>query len=264
MAALVERYGPWALIAGGSEGVGAALARQLAAQGFNLVLLARKPGPLEELATEIRAMGRDVRTLSLDLARPDAVDAARKLTDDIAVGLLVFMAGAGHRIAPFHDYPLAEWATTLNCNVTGQASFAHHYGALMRERGKGGIVLVSSMAGLAGSGSMAIYTAAKAFSITFAEALWYELKPAGVDALALVLGATRTPAMARTGLNLDHPDFPAADPDDVAAECLAHLGDGPVWFASGTGPSADHIRALPIRDAVVQMSQSTASMAGGD
>lgn len=264
MAALVERYGPWALIAGGSEGVGAALARQLAAQGFNLVLLARKPGPLEELTTEIRAMGREVRTLSLDLARPDAVDEARKLTDDIAVGLLVFMAGAGHRIAPFHDYPLAEWATTLNCNVTGQASFAHHYGALMRERGKGGIVLVSSMAGLAGSGSMAIYTAAKAFSITFAEALWYELKPAGVDALALVLGATRTPAMARTGLNMDHPDFPAADPDDVAAECLAHLGDGPVWFASGTGPSAAHIRAMPIRDAVVQMSQSTASMAGND
>jgi short-subunit dehydrogenase len=264
MAALVERYGPWALIAGGSEGVGASLARQLAAQGFNLVLLARKPGPLEDLATEIRAMGREVRTLSLDLARPDAVNEARKLTDDIAVGLLVFMAGAGHRIAPFHDYPLAEWATTLNCNVTGQASFAHHYGALMRQRGKGGIVLVSSMAGLAGSGSMAIYTAAKAFSITFAEALWYELKPAGVDALALVLGATRTPAMVRTGLNLDHPDFPAADPDDVAAECLAHLGDGPVWFASGTGPSAQHIRAMPIRDAVVQMSQSTASMAGPD
>ena len=264
MAALVERYGPWALIAGGSEGVGASLARQLAAQGFNLVLLARKPGPLEELAAEIRATSREVRTLLLDLARPDAVDEARKLTDDIAVGLLVFMAGAGHRIAPFHDYPLAEWATTLNCNVTGQASFAHHYGALMRERGKGGIVLVSSMAGLAGSGNMAIYTAAKAFSITFAEALWYELQPAGVDALALVLGATRTPAMARTGLNMDHPDFPAADPDDVAAECLAHLGDGPVWFASGTGPSADHIRAMPIRDAVVQMSQSTASMAGGD
>ena len=261
---LVERYGPWALIAGGSEGVGASLARQLAAQGFNLVLFARKEGPLGELAAEIRAMGREVRTLSLDLSRPDAIGEARKLTDDIAVGLLVFMAGAGHRIAPFLDHPLSEWATTLNCNVSGQTSFAHHYGSLMRERGKGGIVLVSSMAGLAGAGSMAIYTAAKAFSITFAEALWYELQPAGVDALALVLGATRTPAMARTGLKMDHPDFPAADPDDVAAECLAHLGDGPVWFASGTGPSAEHIRALPIRDAVVQMSQSTASMAPTD
>ena len=261
MTALVERYGPWALIAGGSEGVGASLARQLAAAGFNLVLLARKEGPLDALAADVRALGREVRTLSLDLARPDALEQARTLTDDIAVGLLVFMAGAGHRIAPFHDYPLEEWTTTLNCNVTGQASFAHHYGALMKQRGTGGIVLVASMAGMAGSGSMAIYTAAKAFSITFAEALWYELKPFGVDALSLVLGATKTPAMARTGLKMDHPDFPAADPDDVAAECLAHLGDGPVWFASGTAASADHIRAMPIRDAVVRMSEATASMA---
>ncbi|OCC25526.1 hypothetical protein MB02_02515 [Croceicoccus estronivorus] len=262
---LVDRYGDWALIAGGSEGVGESFARQLAAAGLNLVLIARNPGPLDALAADIRqSIGREVRTLALDLSRPDAIDEARKLTDDVAVGMLIFMAGAGHRVEDFHAVPLEEWLTTLNCNVHGQTAFAHHYGGLMKQRGKGAMVLVGSMAGLAGSARLAVYSAAKAYSTTLAEALWYELRPHGVDVLALVLTATRTPAMARMGLDMDHPDFPAAEPDDVAAEGLAHLADGPVWIASGAAAHGDHIRSLSRRDAVIEMSRNTASISDQD
>lgn len=261
MTTLPERYGPWALIAGGSEGVGESLARQLAAAGMNLVLLARKTGPLEALADSIRTTaGREVRTASVDLSRPDALAQARKLTDDVEIGMLVFMAGAGHRVADFHSVALDEWMATLDCNVHGQTAFAHHYGGLMKARGKGAIVLVGSMAGLAGSAKLAVYSAAKAYSATLAEALWYELKPHGVDVLALTLSATKTPAMARMGLDLDHPDFPAADPDDVAAEALAHLADGPVWYASGNAERAAHVRGLSRREAVTEMSRGTASI----
>jgi uncharacterized protein len=70
----LERYGPWALIVGGSEGIGAEVAHQLAAQGFALVLVARKAGPLEELAAELRRAGAEVRTASVDLSQNDALD----------------------------------------------------------------------------------------------------------------------------------------------------------------------------------------------
>ena len=78
-----------ALVIGGSEGVGAAFARKLAIAGFKLVLVARKPGPLEEVATELRASGAEVRVLSADLSQPDALDEVRTVTDDVEVGLLI-------------------------------------------------------------------------------------------------------------------------------------------------------------------------------
>ena len=89
-----DRYGPWAVIAGGSEGVGASFARQLAEHGINLVLVARKPDPLEETATAVRGRGVEVRTLSLDLLDADMLARVREVTDDVEVGLLVFNAGA--------------------------------------------------------------------------------------------------------------------------------------------------------------------------
>ncbi|MBU6269508.1 MAG: SDR family NAD(P)-dependent oxidoreductase, partial [Sphingomonadales bacterium] len=76
----LNRYGPWALVIGGSEGVGAAFARMLAADGFKLVLVARKPGPLEELAAELRSGGAEVRTVSANLAHADVLDVVRKAT----------------------------------------------------------------------------------------------------------------------------------------------------------------------------------------
>src|SRR3954453_19804677 len=92
----LNKYGPWALVIGGSEGVGAAFARQLAADGFKLVLVARKPGPLEELAAELRGKGAEVRVLSADLSKSDVLDRVRTVTDDIEIGLLVYNAGANN------------------------------------------------------------------------------------------------------------------------------------------------------------------------
>ena len=83
-----NQYGPWVVIAGGSEGVGAAFADELSRAGLNLVLIARKPGPLEETADKVRANGVEVRTLSLDLLADDAMDQIRKVTDDLD-GLVV-------------------------------------------------------------------------------------------------------------------------------------------------------------------------------
>ena len=76
----LQRYGPWALIVGGSEGIGAAFARKLAGHGFKVVLVARKPDPLESLAAELRAAGTEVRTVSTDLSEPGVLDQVREAT----------------------------------------------------------------------------------------------------------------------------------------------------------------------------------------
>jgi short-subunit dehydrogenase len=90
----LEKYGPWALIIGGSEGIGSSFARKLAAKKFNVALVARRTQPLDEVATELRPTGVQVRTLSADLSGPDALEKVRTITDDIEIGCLIYVAGA--------------------------------------------------------------------------------------------------------------------------------------------------------------------------
>lgn len=228
-----ERYGPWAVIAGGSEGVGSAFATQLAGDGFNLVLLARKPVPLEETAIACRALGVEVRTLGVDLTAPDAVEAVLAETSDVEVGLLILNAGANTHSAEFLDGDLDAFAQVVTLNVTTPLALVHHYGTAMRARGRGGIVLVGSMASYMGSTHHTVYGGVKAFSRIFAESLWLELREHGVDVLELVLGVTRTPAMERVGLDFEVPGMKVAEPADVAREGLENLANGPVHIAAG-------------------------------
>jgi short-subunit dehydrogenase len=225
------KYGPWALIVGGSEGVGAAFARKLAASGFKLVLVARKLAPLQELAAELSRGGTDVRIASVDLSRPDALEQVRAATDDVEIGLLVYNAGANNIRGNFVELEPSVFRSVIAITVTGQSEFARHYGALMCARGRGGMILAGSLSGYMGSPSLAAYTGAKAFSRVFSEALWAECAPKGVDVLHLNIGFTATPAMERLGIDLSA----AAAPETVAQEGLDHIADGPVWIAGGEG-----------------------------
>ena len=155
----LSKYGPWALVTGGSEGVGAAFARMLAAAGFKLVLVARKPGPLEELAADLRGGGAEVRTLSADLSKPDALERVRAVTDDIEIGLLVYNAGANSVRGNFVDLPAEVTDAVIGVNVLGQVSFARHYGGLMCTRKRGGMILTGSLGGYMGSPQVTTYCA---------------------------------------------------------------------------------------------------------
>lgn len=229
----LRRHGPWAVIAGGSEGVGAAFAHQLAEAGFHLVLLARKSAPLDQTAEHARALGVQVRTLSVDLTAPGALDRIRALTDDLEVGLLVYNAGANTYGHEFVTGDLAGFEKVISLNITAQLELVHHFGALMRARGRGGLLLIGSLAGFLGSAQISVYAAVKAFCRVFAEGLWLELRDHNVDVLEYVLGVTRTPAMVRAGLNLDLPGMHVSEPEDVARQALAKLGDGPVQITEG-------------------------------
>lgn len=246
-----NHYGPWAVIAGGSEGVGSAFADSLAQAGINVVLIARKSDPLEETANKVRAHGVQVRTLSLDLLLPDAVAQIRQVTDDLEIGLLIFNAGANSYGHEFVTSELDKVQGVIDLNITRQLELAQHFGAKMKERGRGGIMLLGSLAGYLGSEQQSIYGAAKAFSRVFAEGLWLELKPFGVHVVELVLGVTRTPAMERAGLRFDIPGLNVAEAEDVAREGLDHLADGPVWIAGGNYKAAQQRSGFP-RDVMVQ------------
>lgn len=226
-------YGPWVVIAGGSEGVGAEFARLLAAAGLNLVLLARKPGPLEETAQKCRAHGVEVRTLAVDLVDPSAVDGLIDATADLEVGLLIYNAGANTCSEQFLDGDLTDFQRVIDLNIGAAMRVVQHYGRPMRDRRRGGILLVGSMAGYLGSVRHTVYGGVKAFGRIFAEGLWLELRDYNVHVLELVLGVTRTPSMERVGLNFDIPGMRVAEPVDVARDGLEQLPNGPVYIAGG-------------------------------
>jgi len=239
MSVSVARHGPWAVIAGGSEGVGAAFATQLAEAGLNLVLLARKPGPLEATAAAARALGVEVRTLSVDLTEADAADRIRAVTDDVEVGLLVYNAGANTYGHEFVTGDLDRFRRVVDLNITAQMALVRLFGEPMKQRRRGGLLLVGSLAGYLGAAQISVYAAAKAFGRIFAEGLWVEMREYEVDVLEFVLGVTRTPAMERAGLAFDVPGLHVSEPDDVARQALAALGEGPVQVAAGNERTAE-------------------------
>lgn len=250
MATDLKKYGPWALITGGSEGVGAEAARQLAADGFKLVLVARKPEPLEALKAQLEAGGTEVRVKSVDLSADDALAQVRAITDDIEVGLLFYNAGANSVRGDFVELDRAITQQVINVNVIGQSDFARHYGKLMCDRGRGGIVLTGSTGGYSGSATIAVYAAVKAYSRVFSEGLWLECGAKGVDVVHLCIGFTATPAMERLGLPIEF----AETSQEVARQGLENLANGPVWVVStkGTIDNARSANQFEDRAAVVR------------
>lgn len=257
-----DQYGPWAVIAGGSEGVGTAFAHQLADAGFNLVLLARKPEPLEETAEQARAKGVQVRTLALDLLADDALERLREVTDPLDVGLLVFNAGAGAYASEFVESDLAMVSRTVDLNIASQLTLTHHFGRRFKERGRGGILLMGSISGYLGSERISFYGASKAFSRIFAEGLWLELAPHGVHVLHVVPGAIRTPALGRLGLNLDMPGLNLADPADIAREGLERLDQGPLWITTGNVDAVQKQSGLARKELLLEAAERFRKMSG--
>jgi short-subunit dehydrogenase len=227
----VKKYGPWALIVGGSNGTGEAFARKLAAQGFKVVITARRTGPLEALAQDLRSQGAEVRTVSVDMTKPDALAKTRAVTDDIEVGLLIYNAGVVGGPDDFIKQDPEQYRGYVGLNVLGQADFAHHYGGLMCGRGRGGIIMVGSSASYMGSPGLTVYCGVKAFSRIFTEGLWFESEKYGVDVLHLALGFTDTPTIQQLGLDTKY----AQSPDAAAQEGLDNIANGPVWIAGGPG-----------------------------
>lgn len=253
---IASRYGGWAVVAGASEGLGVAFATALAAGGSNLVLLARRADRLASVAERIRAAHRvEVRTAGCDLGHPDLPDALAAHTRGLDVGVAVYNA-AFAPVGGFVERPLEDLLRVVDVNVRGPLVFARSLAPAMIERGRGALVLMSSLAGFQGSPRLATYAATKAFNTVLGEGLWSELRPHGVDVVVSCAGAIRTPGYARASGG----DAPGTlDGDVVAAETLAALGRGPTVVPGATNKVARFVlgRMLPQRAAISIMARST-------
>jgi len=257
-----SRYGPFALVAGASEGMGEQFARQLAARGLNLILVARRGDVLAALAEDVAAQsGVEVRTLASDLARPESLEEIERAAAGCEVGLLVYNAAVSV-IGSFLDHSIAEYRAEQEVNCRRPLELAHLFAGRMAARRRGGILLMSSLAGTQGSPFIAHYGATKAWNTVMAEGLWGELGEHGVDVLTCRAGATRTPKYLRgkRGNGDDSSAFvPEMEPADVVAEALAALGRTPSMVPGRVNRIAATLmqRLLPRRMAVTVMGRAS-------
>jgi len=255
-----DRYGPYGLVAGGSDGLGAAYAEGLARRGLNLVLIARQTGRLEETAARLRdAYGVDVKTVTADLADFEAVKTAISALN-VQVGCLVYNA-AYCPIGLFETKTEDELALAAAVNVRTPLLLARWLSEPMVARGRGGIVLMSSLAGAQGSQRLATYAATKAFNAILAEGLWRELKPHGVDVVACVAGAIMTPGYAQAEATKPAPGTLA--PAAVAEQALDALGKGPIVIPGAVNKVGRFVltRLLSRRAAIAMMAGNTGGLA---
>ncbi len=224
------KYGPWALIAGASDGVGLAFARALAREGLKLILVSRSQAKLDKAADELRGLGAECITVAADLSLPEGSTKAIAAAGDREVGMVVTNCGADSINSKFLDADISAWEGLAAMNVTTKLRLAHHFGRAMRARGRGGMILVNSGACYSGMYGLATYCGSKGFVLNFSEGLWAELRHDNVDVLTMVLGQTDTPSY-RATLERSGQPLPEswADPADVAETALRQLPHGPIY-----------------------------------
>lgn len=216
-----QRYGPIAVVTGASSGIGEQFAHQLASRGLDLLLVARRQERLEALSELLSAEhGVDARVLRADLGTEEGVAALCDATEDSDVGLLVNNAGFGIK-GEFLDIAVPRHEAMIRLNCISMLALTHTFGHRFAARGRGGIVITSSTAAFQGTPLTAAYAASKGFGLMLAEALHDELRPRGVDVLALCPGPTDTEGPRNTGVT---PDDMPVEPMSASAVVAAGLG----------------------------------------
>ncbi len=230
-----EKYGKRALVAGASEGLGAAYATYLAGAGMDLVLVARRKERLEQFADSLMSQYNiSVICISCDLAHPDAVQQIEQQLGGMEINLLVYNAALSY-IGPFEKNPVENNTQMATANMISPMNMVQALGEKMLRKKQGAVILMASLAGFQGSGFLAVYSATKAFNRVLAESLWYEWKNRGVDVIACCAGATSTPNYINTQPGKTSIFAPRVQsPEEVVNECFRKLGKVPS-FVTGAG-----------------------------
>jgi short-subunit dehydrogenase len=228
---LKQKYGSTALVAGASEGIGAAFATRLAAEGMDLVLIARRPEPLKQLADLLgNKYSVDVKCIICDLG---SVNATRQIHEELngqEISLLVYNAAQSY-IGPFIKNSLENHSRAFQVNMITPLNMIHLFGEKMLTKKQGAIIIMTSLAGFQGSGYLSFYAASKAFIRILGESLWYEWKNSGVDIIACCAGATATPNFNKTFPEKKSFFAPRVQvPEEVADECFKMLGKRPSYI----------------------------------
>ncbi len=227
--------GQWALVTGASAGIGWEVARQLAAAGANVVLTARRRDRLESLATQIRRQfAVKAEVFVSDLSQREAPAEIHRFTQerDLPIEVLVNNAGFG-AFGKFHQISAARLLEMVEVNVNAVIHLTHLYLPAMIERGRGDVMIVSSVAGFQAIPNYATYAATKTFELHFGEALAEEVRGHGVQVCTVCPGTTAT-EFQRVAGSPAHPMRKPDSPEKVARLALDALARGKTCKITGT------------------------------
>ena len=217
-----KRFGPWALVTGASSGIGREFARQVAAAEINVVLVARRENLLKQAGAEFsKRYGVEHRVVVLDVSQEDFIGQLASATNDLDIGLVVSNAGTGNP-GEFLKHNRQLLRETVRLGAMAHLDIAHHFGAKLTERRRGGIVLAGAMGAENGVPLMANDGAAKAYVHSLGEALHFEFKPLGVCVTVLAAGFTDTAVIGKFGLD---PKTMPMKPMSVE-QCVSEALDG--------------------------------------
>ena len=227
-----EKYGPWVVIAGSAEGLGEAWSRVLAKRKLNLVMIDHQEEKLHQLSKELEeTQGISTLCLTLDLSENNAADLILKEIETLNCRLLVYNA-AFSIVKPFLAIDYEDLDNFVDINIRTQLKLVHAFSKKLTEKGTGGgIIMMSSLAGLLGMQLVAPYAATKAFAWNLAEALHHELKDHDIDVMACIAGATSTPAYLETNPYYGSIKPQVMPPDKVAEAALKKLGKKTLFIA---------------------------------
>lgn len=199
------RFGPWAIVTGASSGIGREFAHQLAASGLNVVLVARRVDALEALGQELASkFGIAYRVVGVDLSAAEFLDRVAESTRDLDIGLVISNAGA--TLSPGTDLieqNRDDLQRLLRLNTSAHLDLTHYFGRRLADRGRGGMLLTSSLGGRQGWPGAADYAASKAFIMVLGESLHIELGKRGVNVTVLLPGATDTDLLRSYGVDAE-------------------------------------------------------------
>jgi len=218
-----DTFGPWAIITGASSGIGKEFARQVAASGINVVLVARRLPLLQELGEALsQTYGIEFRAVQADLSQETFMDAIKTATNGLEIGLLVSNAGTGIP-GEFLSIPEDVLLKVVNLNAVAHMRLTHFYGKQMAKRERGGLVLVSAMGALHGIPYMANDAATKAYVISLGEGLHVEFKKMGINTTVVLPGPTDTPVIEHFGLDTVRLPMKPMSVEKCVAEGLSAL-----------------------------------------
>jgi short-subunit dehydrogenase len=223
---LAKKFGPWAIVTGASSGIGAEFARRLAAEGFNIALVARREKLLRSVTEEVeRRFGVETRYAVIDLSEDTAVDALVAAFHDLDVGLVVSNAGTGQP-GHFLDQDHGDQLTRFRLNALSHLNIAYAFGGRLASRGGGGIILGGAMGAAQGIPFSSCDAGSKAFVQSLGESLHVELKRKRIQVMTLVVPPTNTAIIKQFGLHPAEMPMKPMSVEQCVSEALRHFKKG--------------------------------------
>jgi len=228
-----NKFGPWAVITGASSGIGKGFARQLAADGLNVVLVARRISLLEQLGAELAKEFRiGYRVIEADLSQETAIEKIADATDDLEVGLLVSNAGTGN-VSKFFSTEEPEHRYILQLNAISHLSLTHYFGRKMLQRNRGGILLTGAMGAIDGVPYMANEAGTKGYIQSLGKSLHTELKGSGIHITVLITSPTDTPVFGKLGFTKKNTPLQPVSVEQCVSEALSALSKNKITVLPG-------------------------------